>query len=319
MNLFATNRQKEIVTKKELVGIFALFTFLLVMFFPKDKIVSLVAQEGSNYDLSTKYLINIIHSYPDDVQPKIILVDMYLKMQRFDDASALLKTFSADPKYTNRIYHLKYDIAKAHYFQDKSATDKSALSLEMENILYSMIPYSKGMEDFDFIRMQAQQMNFQKVKTTTEVEMIRHNLLDSSEVLKVYNIALYLKMDKEANAILKHELRFSSDPQWRLLLAQKEFNSKNYGASVKEFELAFSCAKTQKEKIRSFRELINFHIALKHKDDIATLIEKNESLIMNNDELVKMVISYYLGNDMLADARSFSLKLFQHHHKPLEE
>jgi hypothetical protein len=182
-----------------------------------------------------------------------------------------------------------------------------------------MIPYSKGMEDFDFIRMQAQQMNFQKVKTTTEVEMIRHNLLDSSEVLKVYNIALYLKMDKEANAILKHELRFSSDPQWRLLLAQKEFNSKNYGASVKEFELAFSCAKTQKEKIRSFRELINFHIALKHKDDIATLIEKNESLIMNNDDLFNMVISYYLGNDMLADARSFSLKLFQHHHKPLEE
>ncbi|OYZ33818.1 MAG: hypothetical protein B7Y30_09340, partial [Campylobacterales bacterium 16-40-21] len=91
MNLFATKQQKEIVSKKELLGIFVLFTFLLVMFFPKDKIVSLVAQEGSNYDLSTKYLINIIHSYPDDNQPKIILVNMYLKMQRFDDASKLLK------------------------------------------------------------------------------------------------------------------------------------------------------------------------------------------------------------------------------------
>ncbi|MDP3265507.1 MAG: hypothetical protein Q8M39_01635 [Sulfuricurvum sp.] len=319
MNLFATKRQKEIVSKKELLGIFALFTFLLVMFFPKDKIVSLVAQEVSNYDLSTKYLINIIHSYPKDNQPKIILVNMYLKMQRFDDASKLLKTFSEDSHYVNRIDHLKYAIAKAHYFEDESAVDKSALSFEMENILYSMIPHAKGVEDFEFIRTQAQRMNFQKLKVMVEIEMIKQNLLNVSEVFKIYKVALYLKMDKQANTILQYELRHSSDPQWRLLLAQKEFTNKNYVASVKNFEFAFTHAKTQNEKVKSFKELINFHMALQHKDDIVTLIEKNESLIMNNDELVKMVISYYLGNDMLADARRFSLKLFQYHHKPLGE
>lgn len=319
MNLFATNQQKEIVSKKELLGIFVLFTFLLVIFFPKDKIVSLVAQEGSNYDLSTKYLINIIHSYPEDNQPKIILVNMYLKMQRFDDASKLLETFSADSHYVNRIDHLKYDIAKAHFFNNTSSLNKAALISDMENILYGMIPHAKGVEDFKFIRMQAQRMNFQKLKVMVEIEMIKQDLLNVSEVFKIYKVALYLKMDKQANTILQHELRHSTDPQWRLLLAQKEFSTKNYVASMKNFEFAFTHSKTQKEKVKSFKELINFHMALKHKKDILTLIEKNESFIMNNDELIKMVISYYLGNDMLADARSFSLKLFKYRHKPLGE
>jgi hypothetical protein len=318
LNLLVTKRQKEVVSKKELLGIFALFTFLLVLFFPKGKIDSLVAREESNYDSSSQYLINIIHFYPQDDQPKIILVNMYLKMQRFDDARKLLKTFSADPRYANRIYRLKYNIAKASFFSNKSSVNKNAAMLEMQALLYGMIGSSKEIADFEFIRTQAQKMNFQKLKVSAETQMIRRNFLSSSEALKVYKIALYLKMSKEANIILEYEIRNSSDPMWRVLLAQKNFVAKDYGAAIKDYEAAFAHAKTKKEREKWFKELFNLHVFLKHKREILMLITNNESFIMGNDEFVKMVISYYLGNGMLLEARNFSLKLFQNK-DPLED
>ena len=294
-----------------MIGIFVLFCSLLIVFFPKDKIEHLVTQESSNYNLSVQYLTNIIKSYPNDTRAKFMLVEIYLKMHYFDEATLLLETLPQADEYKKKLNSLQYDIAKARYFSSTLGKNNGKDTVAMEKILRNMMLLAMSKNEWVFLLTEAKSMNFQHLRVTIEIMMIKKNFLTHHQALETFGRARFLKMDKEVNELLLIGLKDTKDVEWIKIAGDYYVSTKNYSTAISMYKTLLSRDLPKSEQKKIFEKLLILYIAEKKSEDAIKMIEEYEEMILKNDDLIKKTISFYLANDHLDLAKKFSLKIYK--------
>ncbi len=304
-------KKMTVISTFEMFGIFVLFCSLLIAFFPKDKIEYLVTKESSNYSLSVQYLTNIIDSYPNDTRAKFMLVEIYLKMHYFDEATLLLETLPQADEYKKKLNSLQYDIAKARYFSSTVGKNHGVYIIEMEKILRNMMLLATSKKELLFLLDEAKSMNFQHLRVTVEIMMIKNNFLTQHQAAETFEQARFLKMDKEANELLILGLKDTKDIEWIKIAGDYYISTKNYSTAISMYKTLLNKDLPASEKKKIFEKLLTLYIAEKKSEDAIEMIEEYEEMILKNDDLIKKTIKFYLAHDRLDLAKKFSLKIYK--------
>lgn len=311
MNTAATEKETpSVISTFEMAGIVVLFVSLLILFFPKDKIEQMVTQESSNYNLSIQYLTNIIHSYPEDTNAKLMLVQIYVKTGRFEEATQLLERMPEGDTYKKKLHSLQYDIAKARYFSSTNSQEER-LSLSMiERLLEKMVLAATSKNEWLFILTEAKSMNLGELRVRVETMMIKKNFLSQAEAIESFHRARYLHMEDEALQILTLGMNNENDSEWLKVAGDYYVSTKRYGNAVPIYKelLRHGLAKGEQKKI--FEKLLHVYRVEKEDESAIKLIREYEGLIIQDEDLAQKVISFYLGNGHLELAKELSLKIY---------
>lgn len=205
---------------------------------------------------------------------------------------------------------MQYDIAKARYFssavREKNGTD----SVVMEKILRNMMLLATSKNEWMFLLTEAKSMNFQYLRVTIEIMMIKKNFLTHHQALETFGRARFLKMKKEANELLLIGLKDNKDVEWIMVAGDYYVSTKNYSAAIPMYKILLSTGLTKNEQKKIFEKLLNIYIAEKNNEGAVKMIQEYEGMILKDDDLIKKTISFYLGHDRLDLAKEFSIKVY---------
>lgn len=307
-----------VISVLEMGGIFIFFVALLILFFPKDKIEQMVHKETSNYQLSIRYLTNIIHSYPEDTKAKLMLAQLYVKTGQYDQASYLLEGLPLVDEYKKKILYLQLELLKGEYFSSKSTQKSKSMYKDIENVLRKLSVLSNSEYDLERLLVEAKRMNLQFLIVDIEVKMIQKGYYTSEEGYKTLQKAQYLKMDHAVKTILSLSEQFKDDLKWLMVAGTYYENEKKYTQAIEIYEhfLEKNGDKTRKKLI--FLKVLSLHSYLHQVNEVQALVHKYESFIYSDDELVKQIIMFYLGQRELDLAKEVSLKWYQLYHTSKE-
>lgn len=88
------NDEKDLISNFEIFGIIILFSFVLFILFPGERILDYALNEKNNTELSELYLKNIYEKYPRKLDIFFILVELYIKNNKINEAKKLLSNIS---------------------------------------------------------------------------------------------------------------------------------------------------------------------------------------------------------------------------------
>lgn len=102
------NKEKYLITNTEISGIVIVFSFILYIIFPGEKILNYALNEKYNAELSELYLKSIYEKYPQKTNILFALVELYLKNDKIDEARRILsKAYFKDEAINFKIELLK--------------------------------------------------------------------------------------------------------------------------------------------------------------------------------------------------------------------
>ncbi|MFH0709598.1 MAG: hypothetical protein V2A75_05270 [Pseudomonadota bacterium] len=240
-----------------------------------------------------------------------MLVEIYLKMHYFDEATLLLETLPQADEYKKKLNSLQYDIAKARYFSSTLGKNNEADVVAMEKILRNMMVLATSKKEWVFLLDEAKSMNFQHLSVTLEITMIKKNFLTHHQALETFGRARFLKMDKEVNELLLIGLKDTKDVEWIKIAGDYYVSTKNYSTAISMYKTLLSRDLPKSEQKKIFEKLLTLYITEKKNEAAIKMIEEYEDMILKNDDLIKKTISFYLANNHLDLAKKFSLKIYK--------
>lgn len=314
----AAKKDKNVITTMEMGGIFILFTVLLILFFPKDKIEQMVHQETSNYQLSIRYLTNIIHSYPNDTKAQLMLAQLYVKTGRYDEATRLLEGLPLAEEYKKKILYLQLDLLRGQYFSKKDTKANPLIIKKIENVLRKLSVLSNTRYELERLLVETKRMNLPFLIVDIEVKMLQKGFLTSEEGYGTLQKAQYLKMDHAVGMILSLSHQFKDDLKWLSAVGLYYEKEKKYTQAIEIYEHYLKNNGNRSGQKTIFLKLLSLHFYLHHVDEIQHLVDQYESFIYKDDRMVKQIIMFYLGEKRLDLAKEVSLKWYQMHHTSKE-
>ncbi|MDQ7066894.1 MAG: hypothetical protein Q9M40_02205 [Sulfurimonas sp.] len=98
-----------VITYKELIFTFLMFSVILIVLFPKDILKEQILAENSNYDLSMLYLKNLLKHSPEDESLMLILAEQSLRSGKRDLSLRLLELLlqSKNVEYRHKAHILE--------------------------------------------------------------------------------------------------------------------------------------------------------------------------------------------------------------------
>ncbi|MCX7698455.1 MAG: tetratricopeptide repeat protein [Candidatus Goldbacteria bacterium] len=117
------NNSQEIITNFEILTIVLIFSFILYILFPNDKIINYAISEKNNIELAEIYLKNLHKKYPQKPEIFFGLVEMYLKNNKINEASELLsqkKFKNSEIDFKIQILQLKIKILNTREYNEKT-------------------------------------------------------------------------------------------------------------------------------------------------------------------------------------------------------
>ncbi|MCX8084619.1 MAG: hypothetical protein N3C60_06865 [Calditerrivibrio sp.] len=306
-------KPKSFITYYEIVAITFIFAFVLYLLFPGDKIRTLALRETKNVELATIYLKQILKIYPNDIENWDRLLSMYLKQNDKESAYNLITEMERSPnqhihqnaillKY-NFLKQLLYSTNKPEYKEslfnlhtsliENYATDKEKLkifykdylqigyptiSLNLAGILYKGYLREDRLPEAKFWLNEF----YKQALATSNKEAILEYLI-TMEKIEPENIAIKNKLAETYLMIGEHK----KAADIFVYLSEKNVSSK------KEFIL----------------KSVNILISVGEKEYAATILKKNETLFLTNNEDTKKILKLYLNIGRLDYARELSQKI----------
>lgn len=313
INAAERNDEHNIITLFEIMGIFVLFTALLILFFPKDKIEQMVHHETTNYQLSIRYLTNIIHSYPEDTKAKMLLAQLYVKTGQFEEATAILDGLSTVDGYKKKVLYLQYDLLKEKYFHQKKREGSPTLSIQTERILKKLSDLTDDKTELHFLWKEAKRMNMQRLAVEIEIKMIEKGYLLADEAYKTVQKAQFLKMERSVKTLLETSTSFEKDPRWLQVAGEFYEKEKQYARAIEKYEALLAIEKNSERQKKIFLKLLYLYVSVSRMDKLETLSQNYEALIYSDDELTKKMIEFHIGKGNIDLAKRMSLKWLSLH------
>jgi len=334
-----------VITYKELVFTFAIFTLILFVLYPKDLLKEQVVSEKANYDLSVLYLKNLLKHDPSNEKLMLALAKKAMEGGKKDLALRLLALLlhSKNQKFQFEATLLSYKIAKEDYFYFKTTAAKQrqkekllTLFLNIVNQkMYKAKDLKKWYGEAQFLNADIIAYNFLKELYKKEPENIKY-------LTQLYYFSLKYKKNKEAMAYLdtlllkdkKHYFKWLKQKYYILLDAKryKDVEKLLISAAHKEStfkELLATFYIMQKEYIKSsnvyqglcknateytkkklfFKKAVSALQGGRHLTRAAHLARRYENYFINDKSMRTYLLKLYLATGKLDYAYSYAKKI----------
>ena len=127
-----------VITYKELIFTFVVFSMILIVLFPKDLLKEQILAENSNYDLSMLYLKNLLEHSPKDESLMLILAEQSLRSGKKDLSIRLLDLLlmSTNQDYRFKATLLSYELKKEDYYYLKDSEQQKKQKKELRMLFF---------------------------------------------------------------------------------------------------------------------------------------------------------------------------------------
>lgn len=347
--LSADHKQEKsyVITYKELVFTFVVFSIILFVLFPKDLLKEQIISEKSDYELSMLYLKNLLRYSPDDESLMLILATQSLRSGDKKLSISLLDRLikSKDQHIRYQATLLDYDLEKEEYFYLKDPSEKRAkrkkirklFILIYKNKMYDAKELEKWYKESLFAQVDYATFDFleQKVKKTPYNVKLLENTYYFAQKLKHRRKSLkYLKLLQQYDV--------TNRDKWIKAEYYMYVNHKEYAKAEKLLLKYADTSDAWKNKLaefyimkRKFMEASNIYVALfetsvgykvKRKyfyksvkalqagslfNSATNLAHKYEKFYFKDREARSFILKIYLASGRLDYADKFSKKIFK--------
>jgi len=337
------NKEIEVISYLEALGVFLVFIFVLYVLYPKDMLQKQVLSESSNYDLTAIYLENMLRIDPTNEELTIALVKASIKSGQFDLALKMIGVLEkdADIVLKKELIAFRFEALKVKYF----STNEEKYHIEVKKeiaLLLNTVIVDKYYDDANLeywytgsreFSLNSQSLFFlyrllereEKAIWLEECFYLSTDLKDSTMqkdcLMRLRNIdisrynewtqqAYYLAVQEgeieRAISLLKDMA--SRSVRWRIELAKFYVELKRYKEGSQEYMLLYKGAKTAKEKkayLLKALEALQYGSLMK---EATLLARKYEALYYKDKDMSMTFIKLYLAAGALDDANRVSVE-----------
>lgn len=337
----------EVITYFEAVMIFILFGFILYVLYPKDMLREQILAESSNYDLTAKYLENMLRLEPENKELTMTMIRTSIKNRQHELSLKLIEVMvkSADKELMQELVVYKLEALRVKYFSTNEAALRQEIVADIVALLDEVVEKHYYLDsDLDFwydsarsFSLHKQALGFLKellavkkqaklleecfylsvsLKNTSMQTQCLSDLrkMDSAHYREWTEKAYYIAMRKGdihgAIALLQEMSKDSK--KWQERLAAYYLELRQYKNSSNEYLRLLDSSKTHGYKKRYLGLALR---SLQYGDlynDAVILARKYESLYYNDEEMSMKIIRLYLSYNRLEDARRVSLKRLEY-------
>jgi|GEM_PF-1030326 len=348
-NADKTSRRPVVVTNLELFFITSVFTSLLILFYPGHRIEALVLSETKNYDLTVMYLQNMLRQNPKNTTLLLALCRSGIAAKRYELVEQILKKLvqEKNPSIRHEALRLQFELYKRLYHESKDALQKKRYKKILITLLHSIA--KKG--DFDHARIDywyRQAIAFHDLgaaldfikpiiekpahpgqlvwlrtcyyiasqigdKTMRNKCLIRLSELDKSGQDQwkkaLFFILLDEKKDDEALRFLQKMAKASD--KWMAELAAFYAQHNQPKKAAKIYRQLFEDAKDPIKQRTYFLKALQMYQYSRDLSEAIPFVRKEESRFIDDSEVAKKILAFYLATNSLDDATRFSKKILQ--------
>ena len=304
-----------ILSVKEIIGIIAVFSFMLYLLFPKENINEIIEEKGKNTNLSINYLESMLLYYPDNIKLEMLLLNNYNSANKKQKAFKLIKKIlsqTKDSKVLKEVYKIDYILRKEIYFQKKN----KKLLKELKEKLYQYFEFTKEDRDYMFFLTESSQMDFRELKYISLKGLIEQKpeLIDYNLEKELFYLASSLGYQKEANQYLLKLTTYQNigkdfkDNALSVMLQEKKYKN-----AIELSTKLFLNAQEQKE-IENYFNIALYATAVSDENNTEA-IDKLINLYRNSRELKSYDINFILDNllkvNNIQGASDFAIEVFE--------
>ena len=299
----------------EIIGIVAVFSFVLYLIFPKKNIDHIIELKSKNTNLSINYLESMLLYYPDNIKLEMILLKNYDYANKREEAFKLIDKIlsqTKDKKILDRVYQTEYRLIKESYFENNS----SKTLAKLKEKLYNYFEFTGDNRDYIYFLAEATQMGFPKLKyisikalMKTKPELVNYKLKKEA-----FYLASSLGYKKDAKEILLSLIESSNkDPNLKDYALSILLNQKDYKEAIKLATKLFQTTKDSSKK-ESYFNIALYATALSSDDNKSTinnLIKVYQNSIELDAHNIYFIIDNLLKVGDIKGASSFAIESFE--------
>ena len=318
MYLSVNNRNisGSILSKREILGIIMVFSFVLYLLFPKKNIDQILEGKGKNTNLSINYLESMLLYYPDNKKLKMILIENYTRAKKNTKALALVNQLipsTKDKKLLKKLYKTQYLLMKDLYFE----TDNQYLLRGVKEKLFKYFLFTKGDRDYTFFFIESAQLDFQKLKYVSMKGFLkeRPEMVTYPLEKEAFTQALALDFKEDAYNYLLNLLNYKEvEPEIENYALSLMLERKEYSKVEKLATKFFLKSVTREEQIRYFNIALGAIIheaSSDYRERILSLISLYQSRIPLESSDIVFLIKALLQVGDIKEASRFSIVAFK--------
>ncbi len=285
-----------ILSITEIIGIVAVFSFVLYLIFPKKNINHIIEAKGKNTNLSINYLESMLLYYPNNIKLEMILLRNYDYANKREKAFKLINKIlsqTKDKKILDKVYKTQYRLLKEEYFE----TNNNKIMAKAKQKLYDYFEFTKENRDYIYFLAEATQMGFSKLQYISIKGLMKNRPKLVSYKLKkeAFYLASSLGYKKEAKNILLNLIEYPQiDPNLKNYALSILLNQKDYPEAIKLATQLFKNTKNSNKKEGYFN--IALYATAINSDNNKTEINKIINLYKNSIKLNSHNIYFILDN-----------------------
>ena len=328
----------------ETAVIFAVFTVILIMLYPKDRLRHLVLSETSNYDLTETYLSNMLKVEPNNVELLIPMARIGLQTGKYDLSYKIIEVLHkvrqphvqaltnriemdfwlaklkvSDSNATTQQYHNAMNALidrvvqnhafekedAAHWYHDAMELERKSAALTFIEPLYRKDNDRFWLEECLYLATQLQNTNEKNYCVNT---LIKRDGNQSEKWLKTaYGFSLEAGKYDDALSLL--DTLISLDERYRQERIRVLLLKKDYKAASNMYLFFYRQSDSSKVRETYFIKALSTLQEGNLLDDAVVLAKKYEERFLHNHNISNKMIKLYLAAGRLDEAKRLSLKV----------
>lgn len=308
------DKSKSILSLEELLGIVAVFSFVLYLLFPKGNIEDFLESQGNHTNLSINYLQSMILYHPDNTELKIILIEKYTQVGKEKEALEINKKLlekSTNKKLLTKLYKKEYLLKKALYFKKENPKDLQ----EIKEKLLAYYQYTEGNKDYLFFFGEATNIDYSYLRYHTLKRYMQENSKEINYELEkmAFDLANQLGYQKEAYLYLQKLIKYPEiDKKLTEYLIYSLFEHNEF-SKAKEITTKLFLTSQTDDELTQF-----FHLALyalvqdktKTKIEVSQLIQDYSNLKELHPADIVIILNTLLELGDSEEATNFAINMF---------
>lgn len=341
------HKKSYVITYKELVFTFIVFSVILLVLYPKDLLKEQILSEKSNYDLSILYLNNLLKHDPENESLMLILAEQSLRSGKKDLSLRLLGLLlkSENVEHRNKATLLSYELNKEDYYYLQDEKQKAEQKKKLRELFLTIVTKQMYTEDkidqwynesiflgqdrFMYFFLQKKLLleptNVELLENAYYLSIKLHRTQDSQKYIEMlskydperkdkwvideyYMLINYKKYTQAEKLLLEHE---NDSPRWKNRLADFYLSQKEYAKASDVYIELSKESSTYSEKRSYFYKAVRALQSGNKLYESARLAKRYEAYYMNDPEVRKFLLKLYLATGSLDKASVLSKKILK--------
>ena len=343
-----SHEKSYVITYKELIFTFVVFSMILFVLFPKDLLKEQILAENSNYDLSMLYLKNLLQHSPEDESLMLILAEQSLRSGKRDLSLRLLNLLlkSENTDYRFKATLLSYELQKEDYFYLTEYGEKKKQKQELRKLFFRIYLH-KMYDDSDIQRwhdeslfvgnsgstyfftqklLQGDKENIQLLEEAYYLSIKLNKPKDSLKYIRLlakydkshtnkwlvgeYNMYINYRQYTKAEKLLKREIKGGSS-KWQTRLADFYIMRKSFNKASNIYIELFKDSDDYKTKRNYFYKATGALQAGSRFSTAAKLARRYENYFIKDKRARQHILKLYVSTGYLDYAANLSKKILK--------